>query len=202
MQPLDPTHVIGSDNRFVMAQRKIDMHAHLLEGLRKQDRGAQFEVYRQYSKAMLNTAHRILQNLEEAEDVLQETFLSAFTKIDQFNETSTLGAWLKRITVNKSINALQRNKASWVPLDDAQLEHVGASAQDDEISSLWNVDQVMHTVASLPDGYRVVLSLYLLEGYDHVEIAEILGISEGTSKSQYNRAKQKVRELLTAQSYV
>jgi RNA polymerase sigma factor (sigma-70 family) len=185
-----------------MAQRKIDMHAHLLEGLRKQDRGAQFEVYRQYSKAMLNTAHRILQNLEEAEDVLQETFLSAFTKIDQFNETSTLGAWLKRITVNKSINALQRNKASWVPLDDAQLEHVGASAQDDEISSLWNVDQVMHTVASLPDGYRVVLSLYLLEGYDHVEIAEILGISEGTSKSQYNRAKQKVRELLTAQSYV
>jgi RNA polymerase sigma factor (sigma-70 family) len=202
MQPLHQPHVIGSDNRFVMAQRKIDMHTHLVDGLRKQDRGAQFEVYRQYSKAMLNTAHRILQNLEEAEDVLQETFLSAFTKIDQFNESSTLGAWLKRITVNKSINALQRNKASWVPLDDAHLDHVGASAQDDEISSLWNVDQVMRTVAALPDGYRVVLSLYLLEGYDHMEIADILGISEGTSKSQYNRAKQKVRELLTAQSYV
>ncbi len=178
------------------------MHAHLVEGLRKQDRGAQFEVYRQYSKAMLNTAHRILQNLEEAEDVLQETFLSAFTKIDQFNGESTLGAWLKRITVNKAINALQRQKASWVPLEDAHLDRNAHEVTDGEISSLWQVDQVLHAVAALADGYRVVFSLYLLEGYDHAEIAEILGISEGTSKSQYNRAKQKVRELLTAQSYV
>lgn len=178
------------------------MHAHLVEGLRKQDRGAQFEVYRQYSKAMLNTAHRILQNLEEAEDVLQETFLSAFTKIDQFNGESTLGAWLKRITVNKAINALQRQKASLVSLEDAHLDRNAHEVTDGEISSLWQVDQVLHAVAALADGYRVVFSLYLLEGYDHAEIAEILGISEGTSKSQYNRAKQKVRELLTAQSYV
>lgn len=178
------------------------MHAQLVDGLRKQDRAAQFEVYRQYSKAMLNTAYRILQNLEEAEDVLQETFLSAFTKIDQFTGDATLGAWLKRITVNKSINALQRNKTSWVPLDEAQLDHVGSETQDNEISSVWNIDQVLRAVAALPDGYRVVFSLYLLEGYDHVEIAEVLGIAEGTSKSQYNRAKQKVRELLTAQSYV
>jgi RNA polymerase sigma factor (sigma-70 family) len=202
MQPARKTHVFGSNNNFVMAQRKIDAQADLIDRLRKQDRGAQFEVYKQYSKAMLNTAHRILQNLEEAEDVLQESFLSAFVKIDQFGGASTLGAWLKRITVNKAINALQRNKASWVPLDEAIPERLVMAEQDNEISALWNIEQVMHVIATLPEGYRVVFSLYLLEGYDHLEIAEILGISEGTSKSQYNRAKQKVREILTAQSYV
>lgn len=176
------------------------MEQHLVAGLRRHDRGAQFEAYKLYSKAMFNTACRMMQNEQDAEDVLQEAFLAAFTKIDQFGGESTFGAWLKRIVVNRSINALNLKKASLVPLEESHLNHV--SQESDDPTLVWNVDQVHRAVERLADGYRVVFCLYLMEGYDHAEIAQILGITEGGSKSQFNRAKQKVRELLTAQSYV
>ena len=177
------------------------MHAHLVARLREQDREAQFEVYQLYSKAMFNTALRILQKREEAEDVLQEAFLAAFTKIDRYKGEATFGAWLKRIVVNKSINALNKRKATIVPLDEAPLDAT-ADQQEDSKSPVWNIDQINRAIDALPDGYRIVFSLYLLEGYDHREISAILGISEGGSKSQYNRAKKKLRELLIEQSYV
>ena len=178
------------------------MQAHLSDRLRQGDRAAQYEVYNLYSKAMLNTALRIVQDLHEEEDVLQEVFLAVFTKIEHYTGDATLGAWIKRITVNKSINALHRRKASLLPLEEVLVADLVYHDEEDKMLPLWNVDQVLRAVESLSDGYRVVFSLYLLEGYDHREIAEILGITEGGSKSQYNRAKQKVREILTAQSYV
>lgn len=177
------------------------MHAQLVARLREQDREAQFEIYQLYSKAMFNTALRMLQKREEAEDVLQEAFLAAFTKIDRYKGEATFGAWLKRIVVNKSINALNKRKASLVPLDEAPQEAHADSPGETE-SPVWNIDQINRAIDSLPDGYRVVFSLYLLEGYDHREISSILGITEGGSKSQYNRAKKKLRELLKEQSYV
>lgn len=185
-----------------MAQRKLDHQANLVAGLRSQNRDAQYEIYKLYNAAMFNTALRILNDTAEAEDVLQEAFLAAFTKIDHFKGDSTFGAWLKRIVVNKSINALQKRKASLVSLDEAPMEGLGEQTQDNDEAPLWNVQQIMRAIESLPDGYRIVFSLYLLEGYDHREIAQILGITEGGSKSQYNRAKKKLREILKAQSYV
>lgn len=189
-------------NISIMAQRKLDHHENLVNGLRKQSRDAQFEIYKLYNVAMFNTALRIVKDRAEAEDVLQEAFLAAFTKIDHYKGDSTFGAWLKRIVVNKSINALQRQKASLVSLDELPLETPGQQAPEDDYTILWNVDQIMNAVNELPTGYRIVFSLYLLEGYDHREIAQILNISEGGSKSQFNRAKKKLRDILTAQSYV
>ena len=185
-----------------MAQRKLDHHENLINGLRNRNRDAQFEIYQLYNVAMFNTSLRIVKDRSEAEDVLQEAFLAAFTKIDHFHGDSTFGAWLKRIVVNKSINAVQKRKASLVSMDEHPLENVGEQAPVESEPPLWNVDQIMNAVEQLPDGYRIVFSLYLLEGYDHREIAEILNISEGGSKSQYNRAKKKLREILTAQYHV
>jgi RNA polymerase sigma-70 factor (ECF subfamily) len=186
-----------------MAQRKTDYQMELLARLREGDPAAQYETYELYKVAMFNTALRITRDRQEAEDVLQEAFLSAFTKIDRFKGDSTFGAWLKSIVVNKSINALNKQK---VNLNFKEELSKSATAEATEIewndSMVWNVDQINHAVEQLPDGYRVVFSLYLFEGYDHREISEILGISEGGSKSQYNRAKNKLREILTAMSYV
>jgi RNA polymerase sigma factor (sigma-70 family) len=177
----------------------------LIARLREGDPGAQFEAYESYKVAMYNTAVRIVQDVAEAEDVLQDAFLAAFTKIDRFSGDSTFGAWLKSIVVNKSINALNKQKASLNLKEQMAQEAANtatAAASDTDEAMVWNVSQINRAVEQLPDGYRVVLSLYLFEGYDHREIADILGITEGGSKSQYNRAKSKLRDILTALSYV
>ncbi len=177
----------------------------LIARLRSGDPGAQFEAYEAYKVAMYNTALRIVQDVAEAEDVLQESFLAAFTKIDRFSGESTFGAWLKSIVINKSINALNKLKAS-LGLKEQMAHEAAATASavaiDNEDTLVWNVNQITKAVEQLPDGYRVVLSLYLFEGYDHREIAEILGITEGGSKSQFNRAKSKLKDILIALSYV
>lgn len=188
-----------------MAQRKTDYHMELIARLREGDPKAQFETYELYKVAMFNTALRILQSKAEAEDVLQEAFLAAFTKINSFTAESTFGAWLKSIVVNKSINALNKEKASLSFKEQVAKEAVDTAKTDmfeGDNTLVWNVDQIKNAVDQLPDGYRVVFSLYLFEGYDHREIAEILGITEGGSKSQFNRAKSKLREVLIAKSYV
>lgn len=184
-----------------MAQLKLNMQEDLIARLRENDQGAQFEAYQLYSKAMYNTALRIVQNEGEAEDVLQEAFLAAFTKIDRYHGTATFGAWLKRIVVNKSLNVIAKRKVSFVGVDEAPLDN-HSSGDDEREAPVWNVDQIHRAISTLPDGYRIVFTLYLLEGYDHREIAGILGISEGGSKSQYNRAKKKLRNILIEQSYV
>ncbi len=143
---------------------------------------------------MYNVAYRIVGNEDDASDVLQESFISAFRNLESYRADATFGAWIKRIVVNKSINALQRRKFEPIPEDDrwdVAEEEVAVPYADD-----LTVDRVKKSINQLPDGYRSVLSLYLLEGYDHQEIGEIMSISESTSKSQLNRAKTKLRELL------
>lgn len=145
---------------------------------------------------MYNICHRIMNRREEAEDMLQESFTEAFLKLNTFRYESAFGVWLKRIVVNKCINSLKRKKAELVltenlPDNDAQNEG------EDNLDTLsLRVRDVQNAMDKLPQGYRVIFSLYLLEGYDHSEIAQILGVSESTSKSQYSRAKQKIKEIL------
>ena len=144
---------------------------------------------------MFNVSYRITGRGEDAEDALQEAFISAFKNLESYRADSTFGAWLKRIVVNKSINVLKKRKHEWMPDDDQWdvAEEEPASDYKEELT----IDRVKKAIEELPHGYRSVLSLYLLEGYDHQEIAEIMGISESTSKSQLNRAKGKLREKLT-----
>ena len=163
-------------------------------------RKAQHELYKHYSKAMFNVCMRMLNHMGEAEDALQEAFVDAFTHIHQFRQQSTFGAWLKQIVVNKAINQLRSRKMQWIQLEEWQAadgelygEEAGYDAHDD---TAYEVERIRHTMQQLPEGYRVVLNLYLFEGYDHEEIGEVLGISEVTSRTQYMRAKRKLVELM------
>jgi len=171
----------------------IDKHLHLVEECRKANRKAQFEIYKLYAKAMYNVALRILAQEAEAEDVLQEAFLDAFTRIDSFRGETTFGLWLKQIVINKSINQLRKRKAEFISIDGIDVAAEETAPFDD---LEMKVNEIRDAVSKLPDGYRVVLTLYLFEGYDHEEIAHILKISENTSRSQYMRAKVKLNSLL------
>lgn len=142
---------------------------------------------------MYNVSLRILNNEAEAEDVLQEAFLDAFSRISDFRQETTFGLWLKQIVINRSINYLRKRKFDLVPLEDIDI--VEEPSIDDRELQL-KVETVKRAVQELPDGYRLVLTLYLFEGYDHEEIAHILKISENTSRTQFMRAKRKLITLL------
>jgi RNA polymerase sigma-70 factor (ECF subfamily) len=144
---------------------------------------------------MYNTALRITQEEAVAQDVLQDSFISAFGSLGSYRGDSAFGAWLKRIVVNKAITYLGKRRMERLPEDD-QWDVPDEEAVDIFEGFPFTVEEVRRAIHALPDGYRSVLSLYLLEGYDHNEIAEILGITESTSKSQFNRSKKKLRELL------
>lgn len=173
----------------------VNIHADLIERCKLGDREAHYKLYRLYSKAMYNVAYRIIGREEDAEDALQEAFISGFRNLDSYRGDAAFGAWIKRIVVNKAINIVKKRRFESIPDDDRWdvAEDTGNAEYKEELT----VERVKHAIAQLPDGYRSVLTLYLLEGYDHQEIAEIMEISESTSKSQLNRAKGKLRELLT-----
>ena len=170
----------------------IYIHAPLIEECRKGNSRAQFRLYNQYSKAMYNLAYRILNNREDAEDILQEAFVECFRNIDTFRFESTFGAWLKKIIVNKCINYIKKKK-----IDLTLCETLPATIYEEEEELIYDTAKIFKSIEMLPDGYRIILTLYLLEGYGHSEISQILGISESTSKSQYSRAKEKLRKMLS-----
>lgn len=175
----------------------VDKHYALVAECKQGSKKACFELYRLYSKAMLNVAFRIVGNVDEAEDVLQDAFLDAFNRIKDFRQETTFGLWLKQIVVHRAINLLRKRKLEMVELGEDQLENIpDEEAEDDEEIQL-QVAQVKDAMKLLPEGYRVVLSLYLLEGYDHEEIGQILNISENTSRTQFLRAKRKLYDILT-----
>ena len=171
----------------------IDKSVELIDDCRKGNRKAQFEVYKLYAKAMYNVALRIVNHEAEAEDVLQEGFLDAFTRIETFRGETTFGIWLKQIIINKSINQLRKRKVEFISIDNVDVADTEAV---DEKEIELKVNEIRAAVALLPDGYRVVLTLYLFEGYDHEDISHILKISETTSRTQYMRAKKKLNGLL------
>jgi RNA polymerase sigma-70 factor (ECF subfamily) len=170
----------------------IYIHAPLIEECRKGNSKAQFSLYEQYSKAMFNLAYRILNNREDAEDILQESFVECFRNIQSFRFDSTFGAWLKKIIVNRCINHIKKKK-----IDLTFYDTPPPVIDEEEEVTEYETDKIFKGIELLPDGYRIILTLYLLEGYDHSEISQILGISESTSKSQYSRAKEKLRNILS-----
>lgn len=177
----------------------MNIHEDLIARCKAGDRDAYYKLYKLYSRSMYNVCYRITGRQEDAEDALQEAFISAFKNLGSYRADATFGAWLKRIVVNKSINVLKKRKHEWMP-DEEEWDIAEATPAEDLYKEELTVDRVKKAIEELPDGYRSVLSLYLLEGYDHQEIAGIMGISESTSKSQLNRAKGKLREKLTIRS--
>jgi RNA polymerase sigma factor (sigma-70 family) len=177
----------------------IHLHEELISRCKAGDQGAHQSLYKLYAKAMYNVGYRITRSEAEAQDVLQEAFISAFRNLHRYRGDSTFGAWLKRIVVNKAINALGRRKMEPIP----ENEHwdVAEEPERSDYREGLTIERVKRAIGQLPDGYRTVLTLYLIEGYDHQEIAEIVGFTESTSKSQLNRAKAKLRELLTSKGF-
>jgi RNA polymerase sigma-70 factor (ECF subfamily) len=174
----------------------IDKHYNLVVECKQGSKKACYELYRLYSKAMLNVAFRIVGNIADAEDVLQESFLDAFSKVKDFRQETTFGLWLKQIVVHRSVNLLRKRKVEWVELGENELDGIADEVVDSDDEIQYQVTVVKQAMNKLPEGYRVVLSLYLLEGYDHEEIGQILNIAENTSRTQFLRAKRKLQALL------
>ena len=174
-----------------------DPHTHLVQRCKAGDQKAQFELHRKYKSAMQRVAWKITRNESEAEDIVQEAFLKAFRNLPNFKGDSTFGAWLKRITINTSINHVKKRQIEVVPFDGTEPSQPAASSSMTNTQISWK--SIQHAINKLPSGYKQVLKLYLLEGFDHQEISDILSISEATSKSQFCRAKRKLRTILQHQ---
>lgn len=159
------------------------------------DQSGYRQLYDQYARAMYNTSLRIVNNTADAEDILQEAFVDAFRSIRDFEYRSTFGAWLKRIVVNKSINLLRGKKLVVTQFDEqAEFNRHDEPVEEDEVEL--QIEAIRKAIKALPDGYRTVISLYLVEGYDQEEIAEIMGIAHTTVRTQYMRAKQRLLQVL------
>ncbi len=140
---------------------------------------------------MYNLSLMILKNEYDAEDVMQEAFLSAFKNINSYKGEVSFGAWLKRIVVNKSLDYLKQKKVDIFPINENQI-HLPDVDDTVDTNVPLQVEKVKNAISKLPSGYRIIISLYLIEGYDHEEIASILNISAGTSRSQFLRAKKRL----------
>jgi RNA polymerase sigma-70 factor (ECF subfamily) len=176
-------------------QNQYDIHKEVVQQCQTGSRVAQNKLYQLYNGAMYNICKRMMGDDQEAKDLLQDAFVEAFTKIGTLKELNTFSAWMKRITINKCLNALKKRKIFSVPLDQVEDVPEDESMIDRDIIG-FEADRVMKAVSQISEGCRTVLNLYLFEGYDHKEISQILSISESASKSQYCKAKQKIRDLL------
>ncbi len=162
------------------------------------EQGAQLEVYNRYYKAMYNTSLRILKHEGEAEDVMQDSFLSAFTKLDSYKGEASFGSWLKRIVVNNSLNAYKKRKKSGeTPLEDHlyKIEDDASGLPEVDVNSI-RAGEVVKAMNQLKDNYRQSLALHLIEGYDYEEMSEIMNVSYANCRTTVSRAKESLRKLL------
>lgn len=173
-----------------MEKTQSDIHSKLVKQCRKGSRKAQFQLYELYSRQMYSASLRIVQDTQEAEDIMQEAFLTAFNKIDTYRGEVPIGAWIRKIVVNRSLDALRKRKMEFETTEEIQDE---PDVANDNMEVNLSIEQVKNCIMELPDSYRTILSLYLLEGYDHEEISQILQITNSTSRSQYARARKKLQ---------
>ena len=170
----------------------------LLTRCKQSDQNAQMQIYKGYYKAMYNAAFRILRDEFEAEDIMQEAFLTAFTKLNTFKGEVTFGAWLKRIVINKSLTQLKKNNR----YQEVKMEVIpNYEVQEEKIDySLLKATQVVDKINSLKQNYQLVLTLNLIEGYDYEEIAEIMGYTNENVRTTVSRAKKKLKQVLLEDS--
>ncbi|MEE9364703.1 MAG: RNA polymerase sigma factor [Cellulophaga sp.] len=163
------------------------------------NRKAQLQLYEQYCEGMFCVAMRFLKNSDDAEDVLQESFIKAFQKISQFKGEVTFGSWLKRIVVNKCIDFLKAKQKNLVALDESYM-HISEDV-DWTVETKVSIEEVKSTIMQLSDKYRYVVMLFLIEGYDHQEISEILNITETACRTRLLRGKGQLKVLLKEKNY-
>ena len=195
-------------NRPVYYQKSVELegkyintHQKLIDACCAHDRNAQFKIYKLYYKTMFNTSLRIVNNTAEAEDIMQESFLDAFQRLHSYTGEGSFGSWLKRIVINRSLDYLRKVKET-VSFDDVEYDIPDIIKENKEEDIQFKVDEVKRAISQLSDEYRVVLSLFLLEGYDHEEISQILQISNQLSRTRYSRARQKLLNILKEKNFM
>lgn len=176
------------------------LHQSVIDACKNNDAKAQMQLYDLYCDAMYTVALRYVKDSFIAEDVMQEAFIKAFKNIDSYKEGVAFGAWLKRIVINQSIDYLKKKKLELVSIN----EEITTVADDDDwnVASTISYQDIVNCIQQLKEKYRVVLTLFLLEGYDHGEISQILGISEVSSRTHLLRGKRQVQEQLKAVHHV
>jgi RNA polymerase sigma factor (sigma-70 family) len=181
-----------------MKQTK-QLHQPIINKCKLNDAKAQMQLYNLYCQAMINISFRYVKDRFIAEDVMQEGFIKAFKNINNYKNEVPFGSWLKKIIINQSIDHLKKNKLELVAIN----EEVTAIKDENnwKVDINVTIDEIKEVIKSLKEKYRLVLSLYLLEGYDHAEISEILNITENTSRTHLLRGKKILKEQLKKTSY-
>lgn len=181
---------------LVLENAYINIHQEIIDACKAGDRSAQFKIYKLYYKAMFNTSLRIVNDTMEAEDTMQVAFLHAFERIDSYTGQGSFGSWLKKIVINKSLDALRKRKLDKVSIEDEKMEFPDITEENREEEIEFQVAEVKQAINELPEEYRLVITLFLLEQYSHEEISEMLHISNNLSRTRLVRAKQKVLKTL------
>lgn len=173
----------------------MNSDTHILSGCIKGKPGAQRALYEKYSAVLLGICIRYAGSVEEAEDILQEGFVKIFLNIGHFKGEGSLMAWMRRIMINTAITAYHRSLKHRYHDDIGEVKETNMEEASYEESD-FTAEELQNIIQRMPDGYRMVFNLYAIEGYKHREIAELMGIDENTSKSQYSRARRWLQEKL------
>ena len=171
----------------------------VVERCKSNDRKAQLKLYQQYCEGMFCVAMRFLKNEDDAEDVLQESFIKAFEKIHQFQGEVSFGAWIKRIVINKCIDFLKTRKEKTVRLDESYM-HI-TEDEDWMVEEAISLETIKGEIEKLPEKYRYVVMMFLMEGYDHAEISQVLGLTESNCRTRLLRGKGLLKEALKQRNY-
>lgn len=167
-----------------------------VELCREGNRRAYYEVYQRYCRPMLNSSMRILNNLADAEDMVQEAFIDAFNSLDRFTYKSSFEAWLRRIVINKSISLLRKRKIQFSDIDTANID--GSDEKDtDEDHFSYDIERIKKAVARLPENHRIIFNLYAIDGLPQEEIGQLLNISHNNVRTVYHRARKKIMEYIS-----
>lgn len=166
----------------------------LIKELKKNSYSAQMQVYNLYKNSLYNTSLRFFKNREDAEDAVQDAFIKGFQKVSQLEDNANLGAWLRKIVINHSLDIIRKRKYVWV--DD--IETMAIEEEEDDFNENENIsiDFIKECMDTLDEKYRVILILYMIEDYNHREISELLQLKESTVRNQYIRGKSKLLKLI------
>ena len=165
----------------------MEQDLQLVNACLKNDRASQKQLYQQYAEVMLGVCYRYTKSVVDAEDVLQEGFIRVFKNLHQYKFQGELGAWIRRIMVTTALNFLKRNARYQSDLAFDKIEMHPVTDENPEIQL--NTKELASLIQQLPTGYQTIFNLHAVEGYSHVEIGSLLGITDGTSRSQYARAR-------------
>lgn len=171
----------------------------LIKGCLKRERSAQQQLFDLYSSKMYGICYRYVKHAMEAEDILVTAFTKIFERIDQFKGEGSFEGWIRRIMVNEALTYLRKSRAMYLETD---LEQADREPDYDKLSDHLEAEDLLNMIQELPAGYRLVFNMYAIDGYSHKEIAEQLGISENTSKSQLSRARVYLQKMLAERDWV